>query len=123
MQRLAFVIPILPGKTAADREAMESCERGDRREAFRASRERLGIARESAWIQNTPSGDVAVVHIEAADLGAAFEGMGRSEEPFDRWFREYVRDVHGISLEAGFSPPEQVLDFRADVPEVQAVRS
>jgi hypothetical protein len=33
---------------------------------------------------------------------------------FDRWFREHVRDAHGLSLEAGFSPPEQILDFRSD---------
>ncbi len=29
------------------------------------------------------------------------------------WFREQVRDVHGINLEDGFPPPEQILDFRA----------
>jgi hypothetical protein len=29
------------------------------------------------------------------------------------WFREQVREVHGVSLEDGFPPPEQILDFRA----------
>ena len=38
--------------------------------------------------------------------------LAASEEPFDRWFRGVVRDVHGIDLAAGFEPPEQVLDFR-----------
>jgi hypothetical protein len=41
--------------------------------------------------------------------------MAESDEPFDRWFRDHVRDVHGVSLEDGFEPPEQVLDFRSNV--------
>jgi hypothetical protein len=37
--------------------------------------------------------------------------MAKSEEPFDAWFRDHVRDVHGTRLEDGFTPPEQMLDF------------
>ncbi len=59
-----------------------------------------------------PGGDVAVVYMEAHDVEAALKGMGTSPEPFDRWFREHVRDVHGIAVEEGFPPPEQVLDYR-----------
>jgi hypothetical protein len=33
--------------------------------------------------------------------------------PFYRWFRDVVRDVHGIDLAVGFEPPQQALDFRA----------
>ncbi|MDQ3759566.1 MAG: hypothetical protein M3331_06470 [Actinomycetota bacterium] len=113
MPAVAFVIPIKPGKTEVDRSAMESCWRGERRADHESSRERLGITSEAVWIQETPGGDVAVVHLEADDLEVAFQGMGTSEEPFDRWFREYVRDVHGLALEDGFPPPEQVLDYRS----------
>ncbi len=113
MPAVAFVVPILPDKTDTDRSAMESCRHGDRKTAHESSRERLGISREAVWIQETPGGDVAIVYLEARDLEAAFKGMGTSEEPFDRWFREYVRDVHGVALEEGFPPPEQVLDFRS----------
>jgi hypothetical protein len=28
------------------------------------------------------------------------------------WFRDVVRDVHGIDLAQGFAPPEQMLDYR-----------
>jgi hypothetical protein len=31
------------------------------------------------------------------------------------WFRDHVRDEHGIALEDGFPPPEQILDFDAVV--------
>jgi hypothetical protein len=33
-------------------------------------------------------------------------------DPFDGWFRESVKDVHGLDLAVGFPPPEQILDFR-----------
>jgi hypothetical protein len=38
MQTIAFVAPILPGKTQTDREAIESCARGDRQAEYQASR-------------------------------------------------------------------------------------
>ena len=46
-------------------------------------------------------------------MEAAFKGMAASTDPFDVWFRDHVRDVHGINIEDGFPPPEQVMDFRA----------
>jgi hypothetical protein len=51
--------------------------------------------------------------MEAKDLEAAFKGVAASDDPFDRWFREHVRDVHGINLEEGMAPPEQILDFQS----------
>ena len=112
-QAIAFAAPLLPGKTDADREALLSCWQGDRKADHEASRKRLGITRESVWIQNTPGGDVAVVVIEAADIPAAMGGLATSDEPFDKWFREHIREVHGMDLAEGFPPPEQTMDFRA----------
>lgn len=116
MESIGFIAPLLPGKTETDRAAMISCWRGDRREAYRASRERLGITREAVFVQSTPNGDVAVVYWEATDVDAALKGMATSGDPFDRWFRDHVRDVHGMDVEDGFPPPEQVMDYRASTP-------
>lgn len=112
-QAIAFAIPLLPGKTETDRAVMRSCGDGDRAAGFLASRRRHGITREAVWIQPTADGDIAVVVLEAADVEAALQGVATSQDPFDRWFRDHCRDVHGVDLEAGFPPPEQVLDFRA----------
>lgn len=112
MQAVALVLPLLPGKADADREAMLSCWRGDRKDDFQASRERHGIDAEAVWIQNTPGGDVVILYIEADDVAAAFKGVATSEDPFDRWFRDHVRNVHGVNLQDGFTPPEQILDYR-----------
>lgn len=51
---------------------------------------------------------------EADDLDATFKTVATSDEPFDRWFRDHVRRVHGIALEDGFAPPEPILDFRTE---------
>lgn len=93
---------------------MNSCWRGERQAAFEDARRRAGVTREAVWIQPTPGGDVVVVYMEADDLATAFKVAGTSNEPFDRWFREHVRDVHGIALDDGFPPPEQILDFRTE---------
>ena len=114
MQSVAFAAPILPGRTDDDREAMRSCVEGERRAAYESSRARHGIRREAVWIQPTPAGDVAVVYMEADDMPAAFTGLGSSQDPFDRWFREMARDIHGIDLQEGFPPPEQLIDYRSD---------
>ncbi len=111
MQSGAFTVPLLPGQTEVERIALASCRDGARREAYRDARRRAGIIREAVWIQPGPGGDVAVVYLEADDLAAAFTMLGSSAEPFDRWFRDHVRQVHGIALEDGFTAPELVLDY------------
>ena len=86
---------------------LASCWSGVRKDA----RRRAGIIRETVWIQPAPGGDVAVIYLEADDLAAAFTIWGTSAEPFDRRFRDHVRQVHGIALDDGFTAPELVLDF------------
>ena len=112
-QTIAFAAPLLPGKTDADRAALASVQNGERKSDHEASRRRAGITREAVWVQSTPDGDVAVVLIEADDAGVALGALASSQEPFDVWFREHIKDVHGMDLSEGFPPPEQVLDFRA----------
>ena len=111
-QTLAFAVPILPGRTEDDRAAMASCQ-NERRADHAASRARAGITREAVWIQSTPAGDMAVVVLEGDDIGAAMETFGTSQEPFDVWFRDMIKDIHGMDLAEGFPPPEQVMDYRA----------
>jgi hypothetical protein len=112
MQSIAFAAPILPGKTEAFRDWMHL--EGERRQEHEASRERLGIGRETAWLQQTPAGDVAIIYMEADDLQAAFAGLATSQEPYDRWSRDMISEIHGIDLTQGFPPPEQLADHRRD---------
>jgi hypothetical protein len=111
MPGVAFALPLLEGQTEIERSALTSCWTGDRREAHRDARRRAGITREAIWIQPTPSRDLAVVYLEADNLDTASALLRNSSEPFDRWFRDLLRRVHGIAIESGLSPPELVLDF------------
>ena len=111
MQSVAFAVRLLPGQTEAVRIALASCWVGARKEAYQDARRRAGIIREAVWIQPAPGGDVIVVYLEADDVATAFTIWGTSAEPFDRWFRDHVRQVHGIALEEGFTAPELVLDY------------
>ena len=77
------------------------------------SRRRLGITRETVWIQPTPAGDMALVLPEATDIVTALHGIAVSAEPFDVWFREHLMAVHGLDLAQGMALPEVVLDHRA----------
>jgi hypothetical protein len=60
-------------------------------------------------------GDMAVIYLEADDLGTAFATLGGSGEPFDQWFRDHVKDVHGVSLADGMPLPELILDYDSDL--------
>jgi hypothetical protein len=112
MESVAISAPFVSGKTEVAREAMYSCMHGERNAAYQASRARLGISREAVWIHQTPIGDVAVFYLEADDLQQALHGLASSTDPFDCWFRELTREIHGIDLEQGFPPPEQTIDYR-----------
>lgn len=109
MPAIGFVVPILPGKVDEHRQLDEELM-GSRYTEYQESRKRLGIRREAAWHQEMPNGTVAVVYIEADDPGAAMAGMGSSEEPFDRWFRERIQDIFGLDLSQPAPPPVQTLD-------------
>jgi hypothetical protein len=104
MPTLGFVVPVLPGKEDADLDWMEEMT-GPRREEYEASWKQLGVTRHAVWHQQTPEGTMAVVFMEADDIGRAMQGVASSDDPFNQWFRERVQDVHGIDLQAG-PPPE-----------------
>ncbi len=111
MQSLAFAVLLPPDQTEASVDALTSCWRGARRESFRDARRRAGILREAVWIQTAPGGDLAIVYLKADDLDVAFTILRTSAEPFDSWFRDHARHVHGSVWSEGFTAPELVLDF------------
>jgi hypothetical protein len=109
MSSIAFVLPIVPGKEAEDRDALEEMV-GSRRDEYEQARRTAGIQREAVWHQETPQGTIAVVYLEADDVGAAMQAIGTSEAPFDRWFRDTMKDVHGVDLAEPAPPPQLIMD-------------
>jgi hypothetical protein len=113
MATFAFVAPLLPGKEEADREGMKRFSEGEEQGAYEASRRAHGFQREAIWHQETPNGTIAIVLWEVDDVQAAFGGIATSNEPFDRSFRDFLQDVHGLDV-ANDPPPEirPVIDHR-----------
>ena len=114
MASLASAFPILPGKTQQWKQFSQEMA-GPRRSEYEASRKRLGATREAAYLQQTPQGDLAIVYIEARDISRVFEGFGKSQEPFDIWFRQQVKEIHGLDLSQSLPGPlpEAIIDWRA----------
>src|SRR4051794_40242758 len=114
MASLASAFPILPGKLEQWKHFSQEMA-GPRHNAYEASRKRLGITREVAYLQQTPQGDLAVVYMEAANISRVFEGFASSQEPFDVWFREQVKQIHNLDFSQPLPGPlpEAIIDWRA----------
>jgi hypothetical protein len=115
MPQIAAVYPILPGKTEAWKQFTKEMS-GERKNEHAASRKRLGIKQETAFLQQTPMGDLAVIIMDMdMEIPQLFQGFAQSNEPFDVWFREKVKEFHGVDVTQPppGSPPEKYFDYRA----------
>jgi hypothetical protein len=117
MAGVVLTFPIVAGKVEAWRRFCQELS-GSRRQMYEASRQRLGITRERLALVETAFGSAAVTTLEAPDVDRALGQIIASKLPFDRWYREQVRNLHGINL-AGYEqflqqaplPPDQELIF------------
>ena len=113
MAYYAFANPVLPGKVDTWKSYVKEMN-GPRNKERVESRKRVGLTLERVWLQHTPMGDFAVVYWEAKDVGKVFEGLMKSDAPFDRWFRDKIlMEVHGMDISKPPPMNELVLDFRA----------
>jgi hypothetical protein len=104
MESTALALPLLPGKTD-DWRRWSAELAGPRRSDYEASRRRLGVNRERAYLHQIPQGDVVIVYLEAENLQRMFEGISTSQEPFDVWFRQKVQELWGIDFAQGLPGP------------------
>jgi hypothetical protein len=114
MASFASAFPILPGKIEQWKHFCQEMV-GPRRSEYEATNNRLGITRAVVSLQQTPQGDLAVVYLEAPDIPRVFEEYGSSQEPYDVWFREQVKDIHGVDFSEPLPGPlpEVLIDWRA----------
>jgi predicted ester cyclase len=83
-------------------EAWEEFQRqlaGPRHQEYVASRRRLGVQREVAYLVMWPrEGDLRheIVYYELEDVVRFGQGLATSDDPFDAWFRERVTHLHGF---------------------------
>lgn len=116
---MAFMAPLLPGKTGAGRAfAAQAYE--TRHPEMAASRRLFGLVQESVFLNQTPQGDIVCIYLEGDDPALSNRHFAESQAPFDLWFKAECRKI--IAEEVDFSkpvPPVQTLwDWQA-MPHVQ----
>jgi hypothetical protein len=89
--------PLLPGKFEKW-EAMLKEIKGPRKKDYQASRKKMGVKHERAWLQHTPQGDFVLVSFEGKDTSKVLEKFMKSKDPFDVWFAKNLQEIHGIEL-------------------------
>jgi hypothetical protein len=110
MAQVAFALPIVPGKEGLDRQTFDELE-GIRRDEYEQALRDSGIRRHAIWHQHTPDGTVAVVYIEAEDESGVAK-FGSAAEPLNEWFREQMKEVHGIDIGEAKLEIEKIHDHR-----------
>lgn len=110
MGSLAIALPCLPGGASKLREIAHECSNG-RRAEFEDFHRRVGLTGERWYIQQTPQGELALITLEGDPVGAIGK-LGASDHPFDVWFRDQVKQVHGVDFAEPMPgpPPEQVFE-------------
>lgn len=102
---MVFAVPILPGKAEAWLRFGQEIE-GRRREQYEDSRSRHEVTRESFWLVRMPHAELGVIYLDADEPEDLFRELAASEHPFDRWFREQLRQICGLELEPTAQEPE-----------------
>lgn len=103
------VLPIRPGKT-------EQCKRfiaeltSTHATKFAASQQAEGITEEHFFLQADGTGDVLIVYNNGDPIKRERMRQVRasSDDPFDVWFREQFREVHGIALDRRPEPGARI---------------
>jgi hypothetical protein len=110
MPGFAFAVPVVSGKEELDRKTLEEIA-GPRLAEHEAAMRDAGISRHAAWHQQTPDGTLALVYMEAPDE-PAIRKFTASDVPFNAWFREVMKEVHGVDISQPGPSVTQVLDVQ-----------
>jgi hypothetical protein len=110
MPLIVRAFPLLPGKEQ-DLRRLAAALASTHREAAQEFYRTFGVSRESWHFQETPSGPMV---IGVTDLDDDPEVRGReyaeSNRPFDRWFKDQIRNLTGVDPDSQpLGPPTEVI--------------
>jgi hypothetical protein len=110
VQRVVRAFPVLPGKEHKVREfAQELAARGGEAGDFYGQ---FGVCHESWHLQETATGPwiIGVTEIRRMPVSAAAQQYKVSERPFDRWFKDQVREISGVNPDdTPLGPPTECI--------------
>jgi len=116
MKATAMAVPILPDKVEAWKEWSWEFSEGPRKEEFVALMKQYGLTHNRCWLQQSPTGALAIVLFEGETPDAFRQQIASSQEPFAVWFRENVKEHQGMDLSKSMEglPPELITDILLD---------
>jgi hypothetical protein len=94
---IAFAGPILAGKEEPWRRFLQELA-GSRSQEYATLKQRLGILTERVWLMRRRDSETVIAYFEAQDPQQALTRLVGSEEPFDLWLKEKLREFHGCDL-------------------------
>ena len=117
MPLVVRAFPVLPGKEEDIRKIAAEMA-GPRREEAEEFFRHFGVLRESWHYQETPHGPMVIGVTEIEEPDAKAREYAESNRPFDRWFKDQVRNLTGIDPDTQpLGPPSEVIfDTRGEAP-------
>ena len=109
MKKFAYSYPILNEKLNEWFSFVEEVNTNRNRE-FSEMHARIGVTKESWYLQKTSAGYEVVVYTEAIDENFV-EKFKNDNTEFSNWFRSKVEKTQSIDLNAHSEMPEIVLDW------------
>jgi predicted ester cyclase len=100
-QLFSIAIPIQKGQTERFKDFINKLKT-EKYNDFVESRKKLNV-RERTSLQETPNGDMVIVTLEGTNPTEAFTKFGQGTDSFTTWFKNEVKEIHGIDLS---SPPQ-----------------
>jgi len=112
MPLMVRAFPVLAGKEKDVREFSSQLAAARAAEASEFYR-RLGVAHESWHLQQTAAGPLVIVVTELSEVEANARAYAASQLPFDRWFKDQVHSLTGVSPDQDpLGPPTaQIFDW------------
>lgn len=116
MNRICFVLPLLPGQADELRAFYRDVE-GDRRAGYEATERRLGVTLEAVFVH----GDDAIMYWESErEWLEVLRTLADSDDEFDVWFKEGLLEMSGLDFS---KPPEtQPESIQAELLSIYDVR-
>ena len=110
----AMVVPLASNEVEAWKAWIRECI-GPRREEFDEFNERMGLTLHRAWLTQSSQGPLVIVVLDGPGAEDFMQRMATSQEPFDKWFRERVSEIHEIDFsQPNAAPPSELfMDWRA----------
>ena len=117
MPLIVRAFPVLPGKEEDIRKLAAELT-GARREEAQEFYRHFGVVRESWHYQETPNGPMVIGVTDVEEPDARAQEYAESSRPFDRWFKDQVKNLTGIDpdIQPLGPPTEVIFDMRSEEP-------